>query len=277
MHVIKKTKGKKSYYYLKHSYRTNKVNTKEIYLGNKMPKDIEKQKQELKKECNKELYEKLNKIKEHHNKEWKKFPQSIKNKYLKQISIEFTYNTNAIEGSTLTYEDTRQLLEEGIAPKKQFRDIQETKSHALLFEKILNNNSSITKNILLEWHKELFQETKPDIAGELRDYSVRVGNYRAPDWQDIKQLLEDLFKNQDTEQHPVELAARMHYRFEKIHPFGDGNGRVGRLLMNAILWNNNYPPLIIQYKNRKSYYNAFQSEEKFINYFIRRYLAENKK
>jgi Fic family protein len=73
------------------------------------------------------------------------------------------------------------------------------------------------------------------------------------------------------------VAARAHYMFEKIHPFGDGNGRVGRLLMNYILWKNGYPMLIIEHKNRKSYYKALQrTEEGFVNYFIRRYLAVNK-
>jgi Fic family protein len=65
--------------------------------------------------------------------------------------------------------------------------------------------------------------------------------------------------------------------FEKIHPFGDGNGRVGRLLMNVILWDAGYPILIIEYRKRASYYRALEkSEEKFIQYFMRRYLAAHK-
>ena len=73
--------------------------------------------------------------------------------------------------------------------------------------------------------------------------------------------------------HPVELAARAHFKFEKIHPFGDGNGRVGRLITASILHQKGYPQLIIEYKRRISYYKALsKSEDDFIMYFIRRYI-----
>ena len=78
--------------------------------------------------------------------------------------------------------------------------------------------------------------------------------------------------------HPVELAARAHYKFEKIHPFGDGNGRIGRLIIAYILRKANYPLLIIEYKKRKSYYHALAKDEiKFMNWFFRGYVRAHRR
>ena len=114
-----------------------------------------------------------------------------------------------------------------------------------------------------------------DISGKYRNYLVRVGPYVAPHWDEIKDTLSQIIKfSNESKLNPVELAARVHYKFESIHPFGDGNGRIGRLLMNYILWHREYPMLIIEYKKRKSYYRAFpKGQEAFVDYFLKRYLA----
>ncbi len=280
MRVIKRKKGSSEYFYLQHSFRKgNKVITKEKYLGKETPKDIEKIKEQLKKESKKALYKKLEKIKQDFQKEWKKFPESAKEKLKEQIAIAFTYNTNAIEGSTITLEEAREIIHDKIAPNKPLRDVKETEAHSISFLNMLDKKEKISNNLMLKWHKGIFGETKPDISGKYRDYLVRVGDYVAPDWQDIKELMNKLvfFINQ-SKINPVELSARAHYRFESIHPFGDGNGRIGRLLMNHILWHDKYPMLIIEYKKRISYYKALQKgEEGFVNYFLRRYLSVHKK
>ncbi len=279
MRVIQRKKGNKGYYYLQYSYRKEgRVITKEKYLGSEVPKNIEEIKKELKKDFFKYVSKKLQEIKKHFQKEWNALPPSIKEKEKQNIAIAFTYNTNAIEGSTITLEETREILEDHVAPNKPLRDIKETEAHAKVFLKMLNKKEKITKEILLTWHKEIFGETKPDIAGRFRDYSVKVGNYRAPDWQDVGKLIKKFLHFLDNKEIPlVELAARAHYRFEKIHPFGDGNGRIGRLLINHVLWHHGYPMLIIEYTKRRSYYKALtKDEEGFVQYFFRRYLATHK-
>lgn len=282
MRIIKRRKGRNRYYYLQHSFRKQeKVISKEKYLGKKIPKDIEDIKKQLLEECHKaSLFELFEKIKNGFRKEWRKYPKSIKEKVEEQIAIAFTYNTNAIEGSTITLEETRELIENKIAPNKSINDIKETEAHVKVFLEMLKQKEKFSIPLILKWHKDLFKETKQDIAGKFRTYLVRVGDYRAPDWQDVKSLMKELirFYNINKELNAVELSARIHYKFEKIHPFGDGNGRIGRLIMNYTLWHSSYPMLIIEYKKRGSYYKALQRDEnRFFNYFARRYLKAHNK
>lgn len=278
MYIVKQN----GFLYLRHSIRKNgKTITIGEYLGREIPANIEEIKSELLKKVNIELFEKLNRIKSRFKEEFDRFPASAREKFFEQLSIDFTYNTNAIEGSTLTFEDTENLLKRKMSSEKPLRDIQEAIAHQELFLKIINENMKIDNKLILNWHNALFAKTKPDMAGKYRDYLVRVGGYIAPDWQDIPELINKMLiwynKNKNV-MHPVELSARFHFKFEKIHPFGDGNGRIGRILMNCILNNEGFPILVIEYKKRKSYYHALsQSEDRFFHYFARRYLASYKR
>ncbi len=278
MRIIKR----KNYYYLQHSFRKDsKVVTKEKYLGKEIPENIEDIKKSFLEECSKNnLFKLFKKIKNGFQKEWVKYPETIKEKIKEQIAISFTYNTNAIEGSKITLEETKELVEYKIAPNKPLRDVKETEAHVSVFLDMLRKKENFNNELILKWHKSLFKDTKQDIAGKFRDYHVRVGDYIAPDWQKVNSLMKSLisFYNKNKIMNPVEFAARMHYKFERIHPFGDGNGRVGRLIINYILWHANYPMIIIEYKKRKSYYRALQKDEdNFFNYFTRRYLKVHKK
>jgi Fic family protein len=282
MEIIKK----KNYYYLKHSYRKGrKIITKEKYLGKAIPENIEKIKSGLLRETKKELYAKLSRIKNNFKKEWRKYPLSVKKELLIDFSVNFTYNTNAIEGSTITKEETEELIKRKIAPNKPIRDVQETVRHSKTFLQMLNEKKDLSLTLILKWHKDIFQESKQDIAGKLRDYNVRVGDYRCPDWQDVEKLMKDFFKwykESKNKEHPVEFAALAHYKFVEIHPFGDGNGRIARLIVNFILNKYRCPLIVIEYQNRRSYYKALKKANKkgdyeFVKYFIRRYLNKYKK
>ncbi|MBI4980567.1 Fic family protein [Candidatus Woesearchaeota archaeon] len=260
MRIIKRNK----YFYLQHSYREDgKIQTSEKYLGKEIPKNLEQLKWELGQEEKKALHQKLEKIKDEFQQEWKRTPESAKQREMQEIAIAFTYHTNAIEGSTITLEETREIVVDKISPHKPLRDVRETEAHAKAFLEMLNLQKKISKELLLKWHQDIFGETKADI----------------PDWQDVEKLMKDFFQFLDQKNlHPVELAAKAHYKFEMIHPFGDGNGRIGRLIMNHILWYHGYPMLIIEYAKRHSYYRALQKDEEgFVHYFMQRYLRVHQK
>src|SRR4030042_6820499 len=158
MGIIKKA----NYYYLKHSFRKDgKVITKEKYLGKNIPENIEEIKRELQKEGQKLLYRKLGKIKGGFQQEWKRYPESAKQREKEEIAIAFTYTTNALEGSTITLEETREIIVDKIAPNKPLKEIRETEAHFRVFLDMLDKREDLSKSLLLSWHKRIFKETKP--------------------------------------------------------------------------------------------------------------------
>ena len=283
----KKIIKKKAYYYLEHSYRKNgQVLKKEKYLGTKIPNNIDKLKKDLLLEVYKELwYKKFDKIKENYHKNQKKMPKSIQEKELETFAVRFTYTTNKIEGSTLSHRETALLLEKGITPaNRPIEDIKEAEQHREVFYDMINYDEKINISTLIHWHKKLFQYTKIDKVGKIRNYPVRISGSRhiPPKPFELDLLIKEFFNwfNQN-KMHPVHLAALVHFRFVSIHPFGDGNGRITRLFMNYVLHKKGYPMLIIDYSKRDSYYNALEmsnvknDESIFTLWLFRRYLKEN--
>ncbi|SRR3989344_1545099 len=288
--IRKKLIKENFYYYLEYSYRKNgKVEKKELYLGKKIPKDIDKIKKGfLFSIYNENWLRQFDKIKENYSKEQKKATFSVKEKETENFMIKFTYNTQRIEGSKLSLKDTANLLEKGITPKKPLRDIKEAESHKKVFYNMLKFDKDLSLQIILYWHKQLFLETKEDIAGKIREHQVLISGSKfiPPTPQKLEIFLKEFFnwykKNRD-KVHPVILAALIHLKFVTIHPFTDGNGRISRLIMNFILFKNKFPMLDISYENRNSYYNSLErsqikkDETIFLNWFFKNYLRGNKK
>lgn len=288
--VVKRTVRGITYYYLEHTVREDgRVTKKSRYLGRAVPKDIEKLKQQFVYELDKEKWFVLfDKIKENYAAELAETPISAREKGLKEFSVRFTYDTQRIEGSTLTLRETAQLLEEGISPSgKSIEDVKEAEAHQKVFFDMLSYRKDLSLQVVLYWHKKLFEETKPDIAGQIRRHGVRItgSKFTPPSPVELNPLLRQFFSwynRSKASMHPVELAALVHLKFVTVHPFSDGNGRISRLMMNFILNKNGYPMLNIEYKGGRRYYSALEraqvnsNERVFYQWFFRKYLGEQK-
>jgi len=284
-------KGSKEYFYLVHSYRDGKsIKKKQIYLGSSIPKNLDEKKKEFMQEFYKEKFlGDIDIIRKNFNAEYKSMPKSAKEKSKEKFAIKFTYNSQKIEGSTLTLKETANLLENGISPgSKPLRDAKEAESHRKVFFEMLDHDKTMNLQVVLKWHRNLMQNTHEDIAGKIRNHDVGIAQskFKPPMHIELDTLLKEFFDWYGKEKksiHPVELAARTHLKFVTIHPFSDGNGRISRLMMNFVLKDNNFPMLDIRYIKRTSYYNALErsqingDENIFIQWFFRRYLAEYKK
>jgi len=289
--VKKKTINGRSYYYLEHTIRVDgRIKKEERYLGRKLPEDIESQKRKFLSE----IYQKrwspqLEKIRKNYTQEVKSMPKTLREKQTHVFSIKFTYDSNRIEGSTLTLRETADLIERGITPKgKPLDDVKEAEAHEKLFYEMLDYKKDPTRQKILKWHHKLLNETKKDIAGRIRRHPVAISGsrYLPPPPVEVELQLREFFRwyeKNKTRLNPVELAALAHLKFVTIHPFSDGNGRISRLIMNSILHKHSYPLFNIPYTNRTSYYNALEraqtkkQEHIFAHWLIKKYLKEYKK
>ncbi len=289
--IKKKLIGKQTYYYLAYTFRhKGKIQKKEKYLGKKIPENIEAVKKEFLSEIYKERwYPLFDRIKRNYSEELSSMPKTAREKEIKNFSIKFTYDTNRIEGSMLTLRETADLLEKGITPKaKPLDDIKEAEAHEKVFHDILDYKRDLSLQIFLYWHKKLFENTKSDLSGKIRQHQVVIAGSRfiPPFPAEIYPLLSEFFRWYDknkSELHPVELAALAHLRFVTIHPFTDGNGRISRLIMNFVLHKHWFPLLNVPYEGRTSYYNALEraqikkQDNIFVQWFFKRYIKEYKK
>ncbi len=289
VNIRKRTIGKEKYFYLEHTFKVGKkVKKKEQYLGKTIPKDIETIKKKFLHEIyQKKWFDKIDKIQKQFSKEYNSMPKIAKEKYMQNFLVKFTYESNKIEGSTITLKETARLLERGITPQnKPLKDIKETETHKKVFLHMIDYKKDLDFNIVLHWHRTLFKETEADIAGIIRKHGVEVAQSKTvfPIPAELNTLLREFFawyKKNKKKYHPAELAALVHLKFVSVHPFSDGNGRISRILMNFILHKNNFPMLNIYYANRDRYYTALEraqvkkEEHIFVQYFLKRYMKEH--
>ena len=279
MYVEERKTGKNIKYYLVHSYRDKgKVRKIRKYLGRNLAKEeLEKAKNgaklhilELLEELNTEVFlftltknqiEKLNRLDKNirvvhfDQKEWQQFTE------------EFTYNTNAIEGSTVQRDEVPEILDK---QKASGAEELETKGVAKAVNYIKNAKEDVSIKLIKKLHNICFEGSK-SFAGQLRKVEVVVKSskgdilHQGVPFSQLHLALNDMiswYKENKNKFKPLVLAAIMHNQFEYIHPFQDGNGRVGRFLLNFILLRNNYPPINISLEDRGEYYLALQEYQK---------------
>jgi len=177
-----------------------------------------------------------------------------------EFVLKLTYHSNSIEGSTLTEGDTAAVLFDNVSlPNKTLIEQLEAKNHQTslnyLFDYIAKNGE-INEDLILKLHSILMNGIRPD-AGVYRNHAVRILGVNLPTANYIK--VPDLMKSvvtdlEDKKDDIISISANIHSRFEQIHPFSDGNGRIGRLLMTAMLLKDNFAPAIIHQQQKQLYY-----------------------
>jgi len=183
-----------------------------------------------------------------------------------QFLIEFTYNSNAIEGNTLTLQETAMVLQGITIDQKPLKDHLEAIGHKEAFLYVLDlvqQKAELTESIIKNIHSLVLMD-KPNDRGVYRRIPVKiVGAFHEPPQPYLiePKMYELMQKHAERKKsmHLLECLALFHLEFEGIHPFIDGNGRTGRLILNLELMQNGYPPINIKFSDRKRYYEAFDA------------------
>ncbi len=198
-------------------------------------------------------------------------PNSAINKINETLALEWTYNSNSIEGNTLTLRETQMVIQDGMTVGgKSLREHFETHNHHKaidLLESMVERDTRLDVRDVLSVHEVVLRSIEDDFAGRLRTGGVRISgaNFILPNARKVSSLIDELVdfvNNNPQDLDAIILATVFHHKFVWIHPFFDGNGRTVRLLMNLILMKAGYPPAIILKNDRKKYYTALNAANK---------------
>jgi Fic family protein len=308
MHIEKRKEKGKTKYFLSHSYREgSKVHKFRKYLGMDLSKKKLKERQEIAEKLILEEIHKYTIVRDPLDVELSKeeidFIKNLEAKIPLEIthlsekdwtkfSELFTYNTNAIEGSKLNKKEVVDLLEKDKWPDKSKEDIAEAFGVDEAIHFIRTTKEHISLELMKKIHKIVFRNSK-SFAGKFRkkgEEVVVMGSggfvvHQGAPQSRVTHLLKELIEwyNKNKKKYPgLLLGAVVHNQFENIHPFADGNGRVGRILLNNILIKHGLPPINIDFKNRFEYYKTLQIYETAhnikptIEFFMKEYYALQK-
>lgn len=209
---------------------------------------------------------------------------SVVRKLREQFALEMTYNSNAIEGNSLTLKETGWIIRDGLTIKgKPLKDHLEAKDHYealnFLYETIEHGSQQTISEIFIRTlHTMVVRETEREEAGSYRKINVIItgSDHTPPDTSAVAGAMRDFImwvgKNQK-QLHPIELAALIHHKLVFIHPFVDGNGRTARLATNLLLMNKGYPLVVILKNDRRKYYRVLSQADKNIYEPLVRFVA----
>lgn len=198
-------------------------------------------------------------------------PRAVVSQVLEGLALEWTYNSNSIEGNTLSLNETRLVLEEGITVRgKSLREHLEVTNHhnAIAYlQDIVGQGTGISAREVIEVHALVLAGIEKEWAGRYRTGTVRIvgANFIPPNPLRVPVMVDELLayiNQQNNTPHDTVLAALFHHQFVWIHPFIDGNGRTVRLLMNLLLMRKGWPPAVILRNDRKKYYDALNRANK---------------
>lgn len=181
-----------------------------------------------------------------------------------EFLVEYTYNSNAIEGNTLTLKETALVLEGVTIDRKPLKEHLEAVGHRdafLYIQQLVTDKIPLSESVIKQIHTLVLMD-KPEDRGIYRRVPVRImgAAHQPPDPVLVPEQMETLIKEFSNKKlHPIENAALFHLKFEGIHPFIDGNGRTGRLIINFTLIQNGYPPIDVKFADRRRYYDCFNS------------------
>jgi Fic family protein len=212
-------------------------------------------------------------------------PVSAVQKLKERFEIEMTYNSNAIEGNSLTLKETYLVINEGLTIKgKPLKDHLEAKNHqeALVYLYDLiekDKKNTFSENLIRSLNQIVQQNIDKEWAGRYRNSGVIIGgaDHRPPEALEIPKLMQNLISwvgDNKKKLHPIELASILHHKLVYIHPFFDGNGRTSRLVMNIILMQSGFPLVIVLKNDRKRYYQTLSVADRgeytdFVNFIAR--------
>lgn len=179
-----------------------------------------------------------------------------------RFTANFTYESNAIEGSSLTLKDVAVVMFENRSIEgKDLREIYETKNSREVMQRILKGKFKVTEKDVIKMHKMLMQNIDNRLGYKQFPNEILGSSVKLVSPEKVEGEMQKLiaWREENPERlHPLQMSALFHGRFERIHPFADGNGRVGRFIATAMLVNGGYPPLIIRKSQRESYIKAME-------------------